>query len=334
MVTTVNGSTKTSNAEFAYNQDRQANVLGLVSDNIYKFNRYHLPTGNTHMGGLKGYVFFTRPDLNLFKDGKPQTANPKVNEYLGAIGALKGLTSSLDMANYSALQINSPFQSPFIPILTNHAKNYSPEDQSIDAVEKGETNWGSKIKYGRHGVPTRSSGSFNMTFTDTKDLFVYKLISLWTDYIENVYLGFISPKPTYMHSKVLDYAASMYYIVLRQDGRELVYWEKLVGVFPKNRPDSAFATTSDNFTYPEFNIQFEYSLKSKGGMLDPSVVYEFNKVSMTDKRKSSIVANSYSAEKGTGNTAFVISPYIKRGEPNKFKGERADRFYLDWVKYN
>lgn len=331
MVTTVKEVTQTSDVQFGYNEDRKAKVLGLTSDDLYRFNRYNLPTGSTFMGGLKGYVFFTRPDLNLFKPNNSQDTVDNVGNYLGALGDLKGITSSADWSNYSALQSDTPFQCPFIPILSNNAKNYSPEDQSIDIIEQGETNWGSKIKYGRHGVPSRSAGSFNITFSDTKDLHVYKLISLWTDYIENVYLGFISPKMDYIYKKILDYAVSMYYIVLRQDGREVVYWEKLVGVFPKNRPDSAFATNTNNFTYPEFNIQFEYSLKSKGGMLDPNVIYEFNKVAMTDKRDRSLVANNYVTDQGIMD--YVITPYIKRGDPSKFSGEQIDRFYLDWVQY-
>lgn len=333
--------------QFAINADGQAllypgkelSTNDSVSGDGYlhhltKFNRFDLPEGFLWGGGHRGYIFMTRPDLNLFDEQNLTQLN--MNNQTASRLAFREIArngTTVDKENLAMLQQNTGFANAYMPIFTNLSKGYSPEDQVLDTLEKGETHHGMKIKYGKHAGHSRSAGTFTLTLTDTKFYPVYKTLAIWTDYIEMVFLGDMKPKDYYIKYGILDYAVSLYYLVTRSDGAEIVYWEKLQGVFPKNRPDSAFATNKGEFTYPEYNVQFEYAMKSKSGILDPVVLSELNGISgFAKKARSDEVMkllddtgsyySTYNREDDTHGVPLVNAPKVEMS-----KG----KFYLRWI---
>jgi hypothetical protein len=241
--------------------------------------------------------------------------------------------TAVDKENLAMLQQNTGFPNAYMPIFTNFCTGFSPEDQSLDTLEKGETHHGMKIKYGKHAIHSRSAGSFSLTLHDSKFLPVYKTIALWTDYIEMVFLGDMAPKDYYIEHGILDYAVSMYYLVTKADGSELVYWEKLQGVFPKNRPDSAFATTKDQLSHSEYTINFEYAMKSKSGILDPVVLSELNTISGFAKKSRSDQVMKLLDETGSYYPSYDrVNDTIGVPLVNAPKIELSNgRFYLRWI---
>jgi hypothetical protein len=302
---------------------------------LRKINRFDLPEGFNFLGGLRGYIFMTRPDLNIWDIKNNGQALSLAPSNASKVGLRELMTNGtpVDKENLSALQQNSGFPSPYMPIFTNFCKGYSPEDQMLDVVELGETHHGMKVKYGKHLMHSRSTGTFSLTLQDTKFLSVYKNIAVWTDYIEMAFLGDISPKDYYIKQGILDYAVSLFYLVTKQDGSELVYWEKLLGVFPKSRPDSAFATTKDQLSFPEYSVQFEYSLKSRSSVLDPVVLSEMNTLAgFAKKDRSTAVGsvldniNSYFPAYDAANHTIGI-PFVNAPKIEFING----KFYLRWV---
>lgn len=369
-----------SNTEFANRQDSLALTTGNQSEHMEMFNRFYMPEGQLYLdGGFRGYLFFTRPDCNLMDiESKWLNTRPGLMGSSAITplldGYKQGVAGAQNIVNKYAimqLQHNTGFPSAFMPIFTNTVRGYTPQDQSIGSVEKGNTNHGAKIKYGTHSIASRSSGTFNLTFEDTKYLPVYKTLSVWTDYIEKVYLGDHSPNPYYIQNGVIDYAVSVFYIVTRNyvdgiatwnresdiDGAnlikvenplnakvpiqnlsnpnalEIVYWEKLVGVFPKTRPDSAFATTPGEYSKPTYNVEFEYSMKSKSSILDPYVLSELNTLSklhhsLSRRGKSMVgVPNSYTQKvNGRSVGTEMANPFVSVPIVERARGT----YYLSW----
>jgi len=298
--------------------DREALLAGEGSTHISKFNRFDLPESSLFMNGLRGYIFFTRPDLNIIANNG--VLNRAFENDAGYRELYKNGTY-IDKMLISSLQQDTDFNSPYLPVLTNQVKGYNPEDQTLDSVEKGDTHHGSKLKYGKHSIHSRTAGSFSLAIEETTYLSVYKLISIWTDYIEKIFLGDTDPKDIYIKNAILDYAVSMFYVATKLDIAEIVYWEKLAGVFPNSRPDSAFATTKGQITPPEYSLQFQYSLKSKSSVLDPHVLSEINTLSRTTKGKIAGAYRTYDLKNNSIGQIYVNAPMIER---------LNNKFYLRW----
>jgi hypothetical protein len=340
-----------TNSEFSLRQDERALIGNHASNpwfHLEMFNRYYLPEGFLHPGGLRGHIFFTRPDCNLMDiDNKALPLREKLRGRSGFSAFIEENSDSVEGIKVTAnkvvmkqLQQNTGHPSAFMPSLSNGVKGYTPEDQVLDTVEKGDTLHGMRLSYAKHSMNSRTSGTITLNFADTRDFPIYKTIALWTDYIEAVFLGDHAPNEYYIKSGILDYAVAMYYVVTRdhigpeiqqsggiinKSALEIVYSEKLLGVFPITRPDSAFATTIDQFAYPEFSVQFKYSMKSKSGILDPYILSELNKLSALHHQKPNTIAdNSYRI----GNTGYVDMgyPFVSNPIIQKYAG----KYFLSW----
>jgi len=340
-----------SNIDFAIRQDERALVGNHASNPWYHlemFNRYHLPEAFLWTGGLRGHIFFTRPDCNLMDiDDQSLPLREKLRGRSGFSAFIEENSNSVEGIKVTSnkvvmkqLQQNTGHPSAFMNVLSNQFKGYTPEDQILETVEKGDTLHGIRLSYAKHSMNSRTAGTFTLNFQDTRDFPVYKTIALWTDYIEAVFLGDHSPNDYYIKSGIVDYAVAMYYVVTRDHvgpeveqsrgtinsgALEVVYWEKLLGVFPITRPDSAFATQVDQLTYPEFSVQFKYSIKSKSSVLDPYILSELNKLSALHHRKPTTIAEPTYKIGNTGFTdmgyPFVTSPIVQ-----KYQG----KYFLSW----
>lgn len=338
-----------SNSAFAQDQDMRAMIIKDPSksyiDYLALINRFDLPDGFAYLDGLRGYLFMSRPDLNLFENGVlNEQASTKLsfNEFAGS----KRQPDSIHLAIAKMLQRNTGYPSSFIIPITNRAKGYTPNDQILETLDIGETFYGSKVRYGRHTGQSRGTGSFTLTFEDDKYLTLYKLIALWIEYIDMVYYGDMKPTDTNIRQNILDYAGSFFFLAVRmtaepvpvsststekKNGYEIVYWEKLTGVFPSTRNDSAFAYTKGQPISPEFSVQFEYSMKSKSGILDPYVLSEFNEMNRWQHNASKTsFPTTISKKSADGSGRIVREPGMAFvNAPSVFRAN--GKFYLEWV---
>lgn len=334
-------SVNDDNAKFVQSQDAAVYAVpksGSASKTyLEKINRYDLPIGFSYLDGLRGYFFMTRPNLNIF-DSKgllteQATKHLGFNEFAGT-----GRGANEDNIYIAKmLTRGTGYPSSFILPITNNIKSYSPEDQKLDVVEHGETYYGQNIRYAKHAGQSRKSGSISVSFTDDKLLTLYKLMCLWTEYGESVYLGEMEPKPEYIWTNELDYAASSFFFATRTTadvitingaskiGYELVFWDKLTGIYPVTRPDSAFAYTRGQLINPEFNVEFDYSLRSKSSILDPYVLSDFNTITsiQRNKKKTAIPSWIHNANGTSSHGAFQVNV------PNVFRYK--GKFYMEWL---
>lgn len=285
-------------------------------------NRFRLPNPDGVMS-TKEFIFMTRPDLNLLT--MSMEGRVVFNEDVSRLPLFR-YVSRLPRGDYiiKSLQSSwlSDYRSLFLPIVTNSVKSYSPIDNELDSVERGETFHGHKILYGKHNFKSTFSGSMTLNFLDNRDLMLYLTVKLWREYIHNISIGIIRPKKIHVHNGILDYPVSLYYVVTKEDMEEIVYWEKLLGVFPTSVPNSIFEYRDNDPTKVlNFPVNFAYSDRDD---MNPLILAEINYLYEMRTRgtfQPNIIPN-HLPEFDMHGVPYVNGPYIVT---------KNNKYYLKWV---
>lgn len=277
---------------------------------ITKINRFKFLSD---MGGLstKSFIFMTRPDLNIYAlDSNNVVINGTMNPDLKRIPEFKYIGRNkdvgfdiLDSLEYWGTNTGTPWLS----VITNQALGYNTIDREISYTDVGETQHGHKVLYGKHDFKYNIAGTVSIPFLERRDLSLYYTIKLWTEYIHNLNIGLVSPHPVHIRNKELDYAVSLFYIQTDETMENILYWEKLTGVFPLKCPDSFFSWDRSNpGKTMEYEIEFAYSMRSvlktpdlleldrlymKGAANDAPTEYQAFQDFNRDFRNSSYIAN-------------------------------------------
>lgn len=235
------------------------------SDWLINFNRYRISHPDTVLTTSKGYIFFTRPDLNISKD---VLSNDMATVFFNIAGRYPNITSSLTKS-YSG-------NHQFLPILCNRCTGIDISDEQLETKELGDTLTGWKLNYGTNMIKSKGSGTINTGFVDDNKLSIYALFKLWCEYISAVSRGLLSPKRTYIQRKQLDYAISIYYFLCSEDGENIIFWTKYTGCIPTSVPSSNFSDSVESaIRMPKYTIGWQYAFKRD---LDVASLAEFNKL--------------------------------------------------------
>lgn len=252
--------------EDAINKAKESLNLNISKDDWFiNFNRYRLIHPDSVLTRSRGYVFFTRPDLNITMDNITSDAGSIFFNICGRYpDVVKSLTKSLSGSHQ------------FIPLLSNRCTGMDVQNEQLETKELGETITGWKLTYGMNIIKSRSAGSVSTSFVDDQSLSIYALFKIWCEYISSISRGIISPRKQYIRTKQLDYACSIYYFLCSEDGENIIFWTKYTGCIPTSVPSSNFADSIDNMiSVPKYTIDWQYAFKRD---LDPMTLAEFNKL--------------------------------------------------------
>ena len=247
-----------------------------------------------------GHVFFVKPSCNLFDD----SARTVIRDEIKKIQAFDYIRlSSPDILK----ELSSGGSHSIMLSLSNYAKGFSLNDEELETDKYGRTYTGYEINYGKHSVASKASGTVTVSFKDDKNLNIYKLIKMWTEYIEGCYRGKISPTLDNIINKIIDYAGAMYYILTDEGGENIIFWSKYYGIFPTTIPSSQYSWRYGSVVNPEstLDVAFKYSFKED---YNPYALMEFNTVAKANKAKSYMPI--YDASLGTTTTTWVGVPYV------------------------
>lgn len=237
-----------------------------------KFNRFRMEFPDLYLRNSMSVIFFTRPDLNLFKSGSSiltQIKNEPRDYYIIVQNRDIGRLLTENGGEYDEYQHHN-----FNPLLSNMAQSLEIQDDSVDTVDMGETFTGYKMQYAKHNIKSITAGQLSIKFKETFNLAVTNMHQLWVDYQSNVYKGVFRPKDKHIWAKELDYACNIYYFLLDQDGETIRFWSKYYGCFPVNVPKSSFSFDSGSqVSFPELSVTYNYIYKSD---LSPRTLVEFN----------------------------------------------------------
>lgn len=304
-------------ARVRYNMDisyrKKADAYDFVSSAGYftdiqskihnSFNRNKCVIPDYHLNKTFAYVFFTRPDCNILKNGssgwqltEDVKSDPKY-VYLkkNNLSCLKSLVGD-----------GNP-NHDFLVLLSNEARSYEVSDHVIQTVNHGETYTGGRVVYGRSDHESNTSGEISVRYTDSVNLDIFKLHTVWVDYINKVYRGVFRPKDDYISKKILDYACSCYYFLCGSDGQTILYWQKLTGVFPVNTGESTFSWDCGTLlSKPDISIKYMYSMKT------PMDIVHLNEFNMRAKFKPKIhkIKATYSPEQCCIGSTLTGAPCI------------------------
>lgn len=315
------------------------------------FNRYrHIYPGDEIKSGKK-YCFIVKPDLNIpeaiMKDPYFR------NLYVTKPHVLQALTHypidlALGSAGYGDVSgVCGNYESNhFISFLSDRVLSFALPDFQVQEYKLDQPFTGFSTAYAGNSNESRTNQSTQLQFRDTNNLDILTLFDAWIKYIDMVSYGVISPYRDYAAGKftygtpIIDYATSIYEIITKSDGTEIIYWAKITGTFPTTVPHSNY-----QFTYSD-DIDNDIEIQFSGGLpetLNPRVFADFNynagllsesnnKYQMADS--VSVDPNSlefvpharygYEGLSTPGGSAIVGAPYITYDETYK-------KYRLRWL---
>lgn len=252
-----------------YHPENLSKKKGYTADKrqISRINRFKYITNKSGLS-TKSFIFMTKPDLNLYKTNNDGTVERgTLNSDLALLPEFVYIARNsdigidiLDSLEYFGTDSGN---TPWLSIITNQAEGYSPIDREIGYTEVGETFHGHKVLYGKHDFKHNVAGTVTIPFSERRDLSLYYTLKVWTEYIHCINMGLVEPRDIHMVNRELDYAVSLYYIQTDETMENIVYWEKLTGVFPLKCPDSFFAwNKGEPGKNMEYDIEFAYSMRS------------------------------------------------------------------------
>lgn len=289
----------------------------LFRRNNKSYNRFKLAMPDRTLEKGFVHIFMTRPDCNMLSrtNGKllDQCAHDPTAVY--AYGHCPEILRELQISSgYDG------YTNEFNLLLSNLASGFSLSDEELTYDIYGKSYQRTGIAFARNNMESKGSGTFDIKYTDDRDLHIYHLHKVWTDYINNVYRGKWLPLAKYMYEKVIDYACCLYYFLVAEDGESILFWSKYYGVFPVSIPSSAFSWDEGSLIQaPQVNIRYVYSFKED---FNPLSLVEFNANTIRggdslDDKLSMLNAKAYQYEEsynenyGHGGTTWVGCPYVE-----------------------
>lgn len=265
---------------------RGTNRIGITTmdfyDTVEYFNVARMPDWENGPEPYIGYILMSRPSLNVLVGLAQRGRGIDISSVMN-YEALRhnSMSAALIADNYGQAMLRSLTPSrinPWLPIITTKAKSYAVNDIELKTVDKGNTYFGHVLKYGKHSEDHKVSGSITIDFRSDRYLSILKMMQIWMTYIYLVSkTDLVVPTKSDQMNAILDYAGSIYYLVTRRDGRELVYWEKLVGVFPTKLPLSVFSYNDSMILEDTVSIDFSYGIRTDP--MDPSILMDINMLS-------------------------------------------------------
>jgi len=268
-----------------------------------KFNRFGCLDPYNSVKGSREYIFITKPDLHIFKNGNINALNDQLAAMPFWREAHERYFNVLRQLQISHINNNSPF----INLISNAVKN-TLELPGVTASEMdtAATIYGDAVTYRWSSVSSDTNHEFQLDFEDTKYLEVYMLFKIYDEYEKLKSEGGITPpNPNYRLNKVLHDQSCAYKIIVGEDGETILYYAKLWGVYPKSVPREAFSSL-DKAGGLEFNVSFHSEFVDD---MDPLILSEFNDLTsryMAGKTHSPI----YNTRTKSINGIWVGMPYV------------------------
>ena len=291
-----------------------------------KFNRfgYINPYNET---ANREYLFFTKPDLNIFSDNKDndtyndyQLTTDNLNPGVNSNGGLKNNALFQDAVHRfkgSLVQLQSSIKTdgiynPFMCILSNGVTSkLDLPGLSAESNESASNMYGSTIQYRSSSFKSDNGYDFSLSFTDTKYLEIYMIAKLYDEYCRQEKLGYIRPKKKYIRNRVIDNQFSIYKIIVGADGEQILYFAKLTGVYFTDVPRGDMGDPAqDGF---KFSLSFHAQFVEDS---NPNILSDFN---ILTKNVPKSVIPVYNTKINAVNNKWAGLPYVVQVNSNKDK---------------
>lgn len=297
-----------------------------------KFSRWNYFDPYDTMGKTREFIFMTKPDLNLFKNGDVNHLNDELKGIPFFEDAIRIWPESMKQLQSSASDNNSPFMN----LITNSV-NSSIDLPSIDAdyIETASTYQGFSMQYRQASFDSDFHPEFSLEFEDSKYLEIYMVFRIYDEYQRLKKDGCVSPPSmNYIRRRELHDQWGVYKIIVDEDGESILHYSQILGVSSKNAPRETFGNLS------EYSLKFSISFKGTVVRdMRPETITAFNRlvgVTDYDEKNSDKDIPIYDTDLGMINGAWVNKPYINTYEVDNWKNMASKginpipRYKLKW----
>lgn len=259
-------------------------VAGALSRNLKGLNLADAPVALAEERENMGFVFFTRPQLNLRSNNIRNIPDLSFLNIDNDLSVYRYIRCMLDPRletgdfgeKYRSRLLDN--EMAFIPILTNAVKTVSgwPDSVTPSFVNnkgiRGE-------EYGFIDGTSEINGKIDLdiTFKNVRSKIIPSLFKSWTKYGSAVFEGTMTPYMSSILEDEIDYATRIYRVVLSED-RKYVSQIAAIGYgYPVTVPDGkSFDYTSEK-AYLEQNSEITIRFECYGVYYnDPRIIRAFN----------------------------------------------------------
>lgn len=332
-----------------YKNPTTHNMLALDELRYYdKFSKTSVMNPYDALIGYKEYIFFTKPDLQIFqyKDGRE-----------GLMSHIKTNGMCMDIYNHHKeilyqLQHNAPDNTSANQVLKRLDNNAYmtllsgslTSKGSLPSLSSGEVDnaanlYGDSISYRWSSSSSDKDFDFSLEFDDTKYLECYKLFKVWDEYMrmkQSGSVGYNEMYRKYIFDKVLHDQISIFRILVDEDHESIIHYCKYTGVYPKTVSRESLSDLADGIKISvEFKCAFFEDMNPQ--ILDDinEIFYyrcgysgNINSIGGIDNIKPSINGSpGYDPmyEGGTLNLKWVSMPFIQKVDTSS-----ALKYKLRW----
>lgn len=241
----------------------------------YRFGLFN-PYGA--ISSVKEFLFFTKPDLNIFyrneDTGMLDYGEILINE-LNSIPYWKELKKTRSRT-IKLLQSSTDTVDHFNHLLQNQViSNLSVPGLEATTIETAQNMFGVGFSYHGSSEASDDSFDFDLEFKDTRWLDVYYFFKTYEEYETLKHHGIIAPWRYYIENKIIHDQFSIYKFLVDEDFETIIYYAKFYGVMPKSLPRDVFSSTN-------FDNGLSYSISFKAAFFDdmkPEIIADFNALS-------------------------------------------------------
>lgn len=225
----------------------------------------------------KEYLFFTKPDLNIYG----RDINGKLRG--GMVDGLKNLSfwKEMDARYKNVIELlqgsyGKSKKNKFNHLLANTCiSNLSVPSLDAETIDTANNIYGVGLSYRGSSEAGNDSFEFDLEFKDTAYLPVYHFFKMYEEYETLKHHGTIGPWQRYVEEKIIHDQFSIYKFLVGEDGETIIYYCKYCGVMPKSLPRDVFSSA-------DFDNGLSYSISFKAAFfedMDPIIINDFNLLS-------------------------------------------------------
>lgn len=292
-----------------------------------KFNRFGWVDPFDTDQVSREYLFFTKPNLNMYKgnDHSNATLITSLQNYPIFVDADSRHRNALMQLQYSVKDGLDRYN-PFMYLLSNAVTSkLDLPGISAEAQTSTANIMGIDISYRGHSLKSDCGYDFTLSFTDTAYLEIYTMVKIYDEYMRLLKTGEIAQRPEDIIARVIPEQFSIYKFLIGSDGETILFYAKLTGCYFTDVPRSDFGDPgNDGFKYSvSFHAQFVEDN-------NPLILSEFNKISPAN---STSYVQTYNSTIGAVDNRWVSFPKIVRCSDIRSQRRDVNHDYrIRWVE--
>ena len=271
------------------------------------------------------FLFFTKPDLNIYERGDDGVPKSKIrdelrsyrywteleNRYPEVLGCLQS------SKQITANEVGTSVIDPFNQLLANMVQsNLDVPGITAEMIDTPSNMYGVNFQYRNSSEASDDGFDFSLEFKDTKYLPVYHFFRAYEEYERLKHHGVVGPYINYIKQKVLHDQYAIYKFLVDEDMETIIYYAKYYGVKSKSLP-------RDTFNNVNFDNGLSYSIDFNAAFVEdmnPEILIDFNNTAYRYWKSRKYFIDVYNQKTDSANLtpaqAAVVT--VERAGSNKY----------------